>query len=98
VRRPPGRLRTELEAASLEHGGRVRTFHVHVPARLRADPMPVILALHGGAGTGVGMAAFTRLNTAVFVPMPSARIAIAKSRRDRLGGASSGTNFTACTA
>ena len=35
----------------LDHGGRTRTFRVHVPAAYRrGEPTPMVLALHGGMG------------------------------------------------
>lgn len=38
---------------TLEHGGRERSYIVHVPAGLE-HPAPMVVALHGGGGTGKG--------------------------------------------
>jgi polyhydroxybutyrate depolymerase len=43
-----------LEAGTLEHDGLQRTFWVYAPDTL-ASPAPLVLALHGGGGTGKGM-------------------------------------------
>lgn len=44
---------SELEARSLEHQGRRRTFHVFTPpGHEKEKPVPLVLALHGGGGTG----------------------------------------------
>jgi polyhydroxybutyrate depolymerase len=46
---------------SLQFGGRERTYRLYVPPQAdRAGPMPVVLVLHGGGGTGSGMETLTR--------------------------------------
>jgi polyhydroxybutyrate depolymerase len=42
-------------------GGTARTYHVHLPP-VQTSAMPMLLALHGGTGTGAGMSALTHLN------------------------------------
>ncbi len=44
-----GTLRPGDHHFSLRHGGRARSYHVHVPRRL-TRPAPVVLAFHGGGG------------------------------------------------
>lgn len=44
---------------TLDVDGRERTFYVHVPDNATADPMPLIIAVHGGGGDGATMAATT---------------------------------------
>ena len=45
---------------SLQFGGIERTYRIYVPPRAgRAGPMPVVLALHGGGGTGLNMEQLT---------------------------------------
>jgi polyhydroxybutyrate depolymerase len=47
-------------AGSLTSGGRQRTYWVHVPpAAVIRGPLPLVLVLHGGGGTGVEMADLT---------------------------------------
>jgi polyhydroxybutyrate depolymerase len=42
-----------LVSATSVHGGRERTFHVHVPpGHSPARPVPLVIALHGGGGSG----------------------------------------------
>lgn len=55
------RAETRHEAAcySLVQDGRKRTLRVYVP-RARDGPLPVVLVLHGGGGTGGGMEWLTR--------------------------------------
>ena len=45
---------TEAKCYSLEHAGRKRTFRLYAPAR-RDGPLPLILVLHGGGGSGGNM-------------------------------------------
>lgn len=48
----------------LESGGRVRNYSIHVPAGAPpAGGFPVILAFHGGGGSGAGMRGLTRFDT-----------------------------------
>ena len=42
-------------------GGIARTYHVHLPPR-QTVATPMLLALHGGSGTGAGVSALTHLN------------------------------------
>jgi polyhydroxybutyrate depolymerase len=42
-------------------GGAARTYHVHLPPR-ETTALPMLLALHGGSGTGAGVSALTHLN------------------------------------
>ena len=50
-------------AESLVSGGLTRTYLLHVPSRYeRAQPAPLLLALHGRLGDGAGMATLTHLN------------------------------------
>lgn len=48
-------------SGSLEHGGRTRTFHYHLPPQVRPEA-PLVLALHGRFGQGKGMARHTGLD------------------------------------
>jgi polyhydroxybutyrate depolymerase len=45
---------------SIQFGGLERTYRIYVPRGDRARPMPVVLVLHGGGGTGAGMETLTR--------------------------------------
>ncbi len=48
---------------SVESGGRMRSYHVHVPPQSDATaPMPVVLAFHGAMTNGLMMAAFSGLS------------------------------------
>jgi polyhydroxybutyrate depolymerase len=48
---------------TLEHGGRTRTYIVHVPPKYDPkQPMPVILAFHGGGSNAEQMVRFCGLN------------------------------------
>lgn len=50
----------DLVTRSLEHDGRDRTYHVHLPpGHSPAKPVPLVVALHGGGGTGLGFEAGT---------------------------------------
>lgn len=44
------------QAGSIPHGGLTRTFLLHVPSSYRpGEAAPLVVALHGGTGTGLGM-------------------------------------------
>lgn len=43
----------------LRHGGVARTYALHVPASYGGRPMPLVLVLHGGGGTGPQVARVT---------------------------------------
>ncbi len=45
---------------SLAHAGRARTYIVHLPSATRDTPLPLVIVLHGGGGTGAGMQTLTR--------------------------------------
>lgn len=49
----------EAACYSLMHEGRKRTLRIYLPQR-RGEPLPVVLVLHGGGGTGGGMEWLTR--------------------------------------
>jgi len=56
----------ETLSGSLPWGGLVRTYRLHLPpAAMQAKAMPLVLALHGGGGTGARMEKLTlgRFNT-----------------------------------
>lgn len=45
---------------SIHHGGIERTYRIHLPSSAgKAGPMPLVLALHGGGGTGLNMEQLT---------------------------------------
>jgi polyhydroxybutyrate depolymerase len=47
---------TDPDAPSLVHDGLRRTYQLHVPpAYVAIDPVPLVIVLHGGGGTGQGM-------------------------------------------
>jgi polyhydroxybutyrate depolymerase len=48
---------------ALEVDGRARTYRVHIPAGLGPDPVPLVLALHGGMGSGEPFARNSGLDT-----------------------------------
>ncbi len=51
---------TTSEVRSISFGGRERMFRIHVPSLSgRATPVPLVLILHGGGGTGDGMERLT---------------------------------------
>ena len=45
---------SEARCYSVQHAGRVRTFRVYAPAQLKG-PVPLVLVLHGGGGSGGNM-------------------------------------------
>jgi polyhydroxybutyrate depolymerase len=50
-------------ARALEWAGRTRHYHLHVPPGLAAErAAPLVIALHGGGGSGPQMERFTRLD------------------------------------
>ncbi len=55
-----GRVKGSLESRceSLDHDGRMRTYRLYVPAKLRA-PAPLLFVLHGGGGSGSNMELIT---------------------------------------
>ncbi len=51
------------ETVELEHGGRDRRYHLHVPPHQRtADALPLLVVLHGGGGSGEHVREVTRLD------------------------------------
>jgi len=48
--------------ASIVFGGLTRTYIVHTPKLNGTAPIPLVLAFHGGGGTGAGMARLTHLS------------------------------------
>jgi len=53
-------VETTSRPLAIDVGGRQRTFIMHVAPSLRPDvPVPLVLILHGGGGTGKGMEQFT---------------------------------------
>lgn len=47
---------TEDEVHRLDFGGLHRSYLVHLPAKATEGPLPLVVALHGGGGTGASMA------------------------------------------
>ncbi len=59
----PGPPEEHSVPRSIEHGGLRRTYLLHVPpSRRQGEPAPLVLALHGTGGTGLGMEAVTGLS------------------------------------
>jgi polyhydroxybutyrate depolymerase len=56
----PAAQGAENRAGTLSVGGYARTYRAHVPAARGERPIPVVLVLHGGGGTGAGMERLTR--------------------------------------
>jgi polyhydroxybutyrate depolymerase len=48
---------------SIESGGIVRSYQVHVPARKASQALPLVLVLHGGRGDGAGMRPLTGMDS-----------------------------------
>src|SRR5689334_15791630 len=49
---------------SMENAGLQRTFYLHVPPSYDSvRPMPLVLAFHGGSGSGRGMESLTGFST-----------------------------------
>jgi polyhydroxybutyrate depolymerase len=46
----------------LEHGGRERSYLLHVPRRSGASPLPLVLAFHGGGGNARGFQRYAGLD------------------------------------
>lgn len=44
--------RSETRVETLEIDGRTRTYRVHIPPALPSGPVPLVVALHGGTGSG----------------------------------------------
>lgn len=59
--RPPLVAAAEDELRKLEHDGHTRTYLLHIPERAAGHPAPLVIALHGGFGTGAAMAKLTGL-------------------------------------
>ena len=47
---------------SIRHGGRRRTYLVHVPPGAPPSPMPVVMAFHGGGGNASGFQRYAELD------------------------------------
>jgi polyhydroxybutyrate depolymerase len=59
----PARLPPGDHDLSLEHGGRTRSFLVHVPAQAaRGEPLPLVLNFHGGGGNAASHRDWSRLD------------------------------------
>ena len=50
-------------SGTLESGGIVRSYRVHVPARKANQALPLVLVLHGGGGGGLGMQTLTGMDS-----------------------------------
>jgi polyhydroxybutyrate depolymerase len=50
-------------SGSIESGGIVRSYQVHVPARKASQALPLVLVLHGGCGDGAGMRPLTGMDS-----------------------------------
>lgn len=58
-------LAAGTRSVSVNHGGRARTYTLHVPgsvARNPNTPVPLVIALHGGMGSGAQLATTSRLD------------------------------------
>ena len=57
-------LRPGNHTLTVSHGGRARDYIVHVPpAAARDQPLPVMLAFHGGGGNASGFQAYAGLDS-----------------------------------
>ncbi len=59
--RPTSQLQPGTHQYTLRHGGRLRSYLVHVPPK-RTIPPPVLLAFHGGGGNASGFEAYAGLD------------------------------------
>jgi polyhydroxybutyrate depolymerase len=50
-------------SGTIEAGGTVRSYQVHVPARKASQTLPLVLVLHGGGGNGAGMRTLTGMDS-----------------------------------
>jgi polyhydroxybutyrate depolymerase len=50
-------------SGSIEFGGMVRLYQVHVPTRKASQVLPLVLVLHGGRGDGAGMRDLTGMDS-----------------------------------
>ena len=50
-------------SGTIESGGIVRSYQVHVPARKASQALPLVLVLHGGGGDGAGMQPLTGMDS-----------------------------------
>jgi polyhydroxybutyrate depolymerase len=57
-----GGLTSGNHAFTLRHGGRQRTYIVHVPQGGNDAPLPVLLAFHGGGGNAAGFQRYAELD------------------------------------
>ena len=56
----PARPDSHTVESALDFGGRIRTYHVHLPPGLDAQkPLPLVFVLHGGGGWGLQMERFS---------------------------------------
>jgi polyhydroxybutyrate depolymerase len=60
---PPIHAQSPAGSQSMSHGGYTRTYRMHVPAgRDGSAPLPLVLVLHGGGGTGAQIERLTGFN------------------------------------
>jgi polyhydroxybutyrate depolymerase len=50
-------------SGTIESGGIVRAYQVHLPARKASQTLPLVLVLHGGRGDGAGMRSLTGMDS-----------------------------------
>ena len=50
-------------SGTIESGGIVRSYQMHVPARKASQALPLVLVLHGGGGDGTGMQSLTGMDS-----------------------------------
>ncbi len=60
--REAGRLAPGDHQRSLTHAGRERSYVLHVPPRAESQPLPLVLAFHGGGGNAKGFQRYARLD------------------------------------